>query len=318
MAFLLSSGVGCERARKQNVPAGEARVLKVAPQATASTSGGAVTETEPVSAEDARLQATARRLAQAYEKAKSPEDRADVLEKVGQLKAGGIELLPLLDRAADDPAAVVRAFATRARADVQPETCAARFEKALKDPEEEVRMAVADVLARIPSPQRWTLAIEALRKEKSPRVQEALFAAIEKGEPDAAAVGALVGLLKAQAAGDAPMPTMAAVKPLARIMAKSPAAARDGAEPLANYLTKHDPDVRAIVAKTLGTLDLRSTAVRAALVSALTDPEEPVRRNAFEVLKAWSGNDFGYLSSADEALRRDAVRAFAKWSAEQP
>ncbi len=318
LAVLAATGAACERARKQNVPDGEARVLRVAPEATATGTEGAAAETEPVSADEARLRATARRLGLAYDKAKTPEDRADVLEKIGQLKTGGVELLPVLDRAAEDPASVVRAFAARARADVQPETSAQKFEKALKDPEEEVRMAVADVLPRLPSPQRWAMAVDALRREKSPRVQEALLSAIEKGEPDAAAVSALVGLLRSQATGDAPQLTMAAVKPLARALAKSPVAARDGADLLAGYLSKHDPDVRAIVAKTLGILDHRSKAVRAALVAALTDPEAAVRTPAFDVLKAWSGNDFGYVPAADEALRRDAVRAFAKWSADQP
>jgi HEAT repeat protein len=295
--------------------------LKAAEPAQPSASGGGAAGAAieaPVTAEEARIRATVRRLGELYEKARSPEDRADVLEKIGQLGPRAAALTPLLDRAAEDPAAVVRAFAVRARAEAAPEKATPKLEAALKDAEEEVRMAAADVVGRLPAPGRWALPLEALRRETSARVQEALLSSVEKNEPGSDPIVSLVGRLRAEAAGQTPALAMPAVKPLFRVLARDPAAARDAAPLVAAYLGRHDADVRMLAARLLGTLNDRSEAVRAALVNALTDPEIAVRKAAFDVLKIWANKDFGYDPAAEGDARRDAVRAFAQWSRTEP
>lgn len=302
----------CGRARQRNVPDGEARTLRAAApagEAAAESREAAV----PVTAEEARRRATVRRLGEAYAKARTPEDRADLLEKIGQLGPGGADLAPTLDVAAADPSPLVRAFAVRARAAVGGAGLAARVQEALKDAAEEVRMAAAEAVGSLPAPNNWASAVDAARRERSARVQEALIAAVEKDvSPDAAA--ALVGLLRGQSSPDAAPLANAAAKTLVRALLKQPKAAADGVDLVAAFVRRDDPELRAVAARALGAFDARTAAAKSALVFGLTDPVPAVRVAAFDVLKAWSGQSFGYDPAADESARREGVRSFGRWA----
>jgi HEAT repeat protein len=314
---------GCERARKRNVPEGEERVVKAAEarpwgDGTGAGSGaGAANAAEgpsaPVSAEEARRRATVRRLGERYDAAKTPEDRADAVEKIGQMGPAAADLVPKLADAAADTDPLVRAFAARARAAVGDSTAEAAILKALADADPTVRLAAAESLGLLPEASRLTALALIGRRESDSRVQEAFLDAL-RNDPTPAVASAVAALLRDQSNPGVELLSLSAARRAIPILLARPAEGAAAADALSVYLGRHDPVLRADVASALGKLDVRTKTVRAALIDALTDPEIDVRTKAFETLKAWSGQGFGYDPASDGATRGDAIRAFSEWS----
>ncbi|HYC76297.1 MAG TPA: HEAT repeat domain-containing protein, partial [Planctomycetota bacterium] len=285
------------------------------PAAAATTEGAArpAEPSAPLSAEDARRLAALKKLEERYEKAKSAEDRADLLDKIGQLGAGGAPAIRLVDAACADPEPLVRAFAVKARVALGGPDAAKRVAAAFADADAEVRVAAAEASAGLSGDDRFLPALEAARRERDPRVQEALFHAAEVAD-DPKASGVVAALLKNQERPDAPSYAPRALLPALRFLRKRPADAAAAAEPIAELLNRDDAEVRAQSATTLGALDVRTSAVKIALARGLTDLDRNVRRASADVLKRWAGEDFGYDPDGADDARRAAVRKFRDWA----
>lgn len=303
--------LGCGRQRQPNVPPGEERVFAKTRVVEAASGGGATgvasrgREDEVVSEEEARRRAKARDLARQFEDAKSGDDRLLVLDAILRQKLRAPELVPHVARSLTDPDPDQRIYAVKARVVVSPRDALKDVKLVLADPDPKARQAAVEAFAMLPDPLPFDALFARLESEHDPVVQQAamLVFAGRATEVEVPRVMDLVSTLDLKAVG-----------PVVDLARKFPAVARGRADQLAWFLDRNDADLRMHVAKLLGEWGTRTPAVISGLVRALNDPEQPVRKAAFQALRAFSSQEFGYDPDADQKARQESLAAWRAWA----
>ncbi|HEX6276451.1 MAG TPA: HEAT repeat domain-containing protein [Polyangiaceae bacterium] len=229
------------------------------------------------------------------------EVRRRAARRLGEVRGPGGKAL--VERALGDPDVEVRLAALEAGRALELEDFGARVAPWLSDPEPRIRLAAANVLALAPSPQ----AIGALARASSdtdPNVRSSVARALSASDSPEATLP-LLGRL------DDPVPDVRreVVAALGRL--RDPRAV----VPLLGKVEDTVPAVRQAVVRSLGELgDPRAVS---ALVLVLRDADEGVRVEALEALgrlgdKASTANVIAALGGATGATRRAAANALAR------
>jgi HEAT repeat protein len=298
---------GCGRQRRPNASAADERVF--AKLRVAEAGPGPATrhhEEEIVPEAELGRRAAVRELVRVFEKATSPDDRLDPLDRIVRTNLRAPELIPYVARCLTDPDPDQRIYGVKARAVISPETALPDIQLVLRESKEpKVRQAAIEAIGLLPDPLPFDAVFAHLGGELDPLVQQAamLLVASRGKEGQVPRVLAIVKDLDPKA-----------VSPVIDLFRKHPEATRPQAEQLAYFLDRNDPDLRMQVAKFLGELGTRTPAVISGLVRALNDPEIAVRRAALTALKTYSSRDFGYDPDASPEARKEAFNLWRAWA----
>jgi HEAT repeat protein len=233
--------------------------------------------------------------------ADDPEIRRRAARRLAEVR--GPAARPLVERALGDPDVEVRLAAVEAGRALALEDFGSRVAAWLSDPEARIRLAAAEVLVVMPSP-RATGALARASSDTDPNVRSSVARALAASESPEAVLP-LLGRL------DDPVPEVRREIVLALGHLRDPRAV----VPLLAKVEDTVAAVRRAVVRALGELgDPRAVS---ALVLVLRDSDETVRVAALEALgrlgdKASAANVIGAFSGATGATRRAAANALAR------
>jgi HEAT repeat protein len=262
----------------------------------------AAAESAPVATIQERgREASAERILAGLQEVTDPDEIVNRLGQLGDLGEAARSVAPKVERYMEHESGEIRAAAVQALVGVKSPGLSGILSRALKDKDEEVRTAAAECFASAgindPAPLH-----AAIKEELSERVQLAIMKSLETLDQDAS-TEVILGVLRDLE----PL----AVHPAVRYLLHRKKA--EATEKLLPFLSKNDSSLRSEVIRFVRVLSVKTQVVVDRLIASLkTDVDPKVREDAHELLKEWTGEDFGYNPlAADE----DRIAKAALWRA---
>ncbi len=303
LAFV-SSLTGCGKSEPEPAAKPPEVVFKKA-ESTKSPDAAKKPDEDLVSGAEATRRDMAKKIVAAFAKAKNTDQKLEILDKLTRGTLKSPELVAPLTPLLKDSDADVRAYAIKARAMVSPTDALTDVLASMKDEEVSVRQSAAEAFGVL-EPVPMDVLFMQLGKEREAQVQQALLMVLPKkgGPAEAAKLVAMIKDLDIHAAPSA-----------IDFLAKFPDQAKPHADTLAWYLDRDDVSARLAVARLLGEWKIKSKPSLMALARCLNDNELPVRKAAFEALKALSNDDFDFNPEGSEESRKESVAKAKEWVA---